>query len=529
MSSATEANLWADMLHAINPSIVYETAWGWTAVVSIFAVLGFGLAPLFRILSEMIKGIKDNSPVNYRAVAIDVVITAFFYGAYTLLAYVLYTFMNNIFVAIDAFDHTSMITSAFASLHQQLDGSDVGFKFSDVSGSITANVFYVLWLITNLIYLGIAKFLHFAHAFTWGMLVVTGPVLIAFSSWSPTNWMKGWLKMLAVLIMWPILEWVTMGLASTVFQQAIDGISVHEYSNTSELAFKAILWAGMSIMNLIAIAITLSVPMLTFAIVSNSGNIAASVMPFAAAGGAAGAFVGKKTGGLVESGVKSAGKSAGKAAGRGVYNSANNMANSVLGKVASNEALRDAMPGVNSALNSMGLTHPSKTRLAEGLKAQASEGPRPGSVAHKFESLEKTPAMSSANSIRSTSVSDNGSQISSTGDSKTSQPGAPKEAGSSLSLEPLEDSSPITERSSTNRSSNTISKSRADVEQATLKLETESMGSGLAAHDQSPDHETTSEQSNEGGQSQNRKKARKGVMVDKTLKAQGKRTGKVKS
>lgn len=381
MNSSTEANLWADMLHAINPSIVYEASWNWAGVVSIFAVLGFGLVPLFRILAEMIKGMKDSSPVNYRAIAIDLVITAAFYGAYTLLAYVVYNFMNGIFLAIDAFNHTSMITSAFSGLQEQLDGSDIGFKFSDIPGSLTASIFYAVWLITNLIYLGIAKFLHFAHAFTWGLLVVTGPVLIAFSSWSATNWMKGWWKMFAVLMMWPILEWVTMGFASTAFQQAIDGISVHEYSNTGELAFKTIMWACMSIMNLIAIAITLSVPMLTFAIVSNSGNIAASVMPFAAAGAAGGAFVGKKSADLAQGGAK--------AAGRGAYNNLNSMAGSALGKVANSEAFRDAMPGVNSALNGMGFSHPSQKRHAEGLKAQTSEGSRPGSVAHKFESFRE--------------------------------------------------------------------------------------------------------------------------------------------
>lgn len=137
--------------------------------------------------------------------------------------------------------------------------------------------------------------------------------------------------------------------------------------------------------------------------------------------------------------------------------------------------------------------------------------------------------MRSANSIRSTSVSDNGSQISGSGDSKVSQSSAPKEAGSSLSLEPLEESSPNTSKAGTNEGSNTKNKSRAVSGPGALKLDAENMDSGKPGHEQAPDHETTGEQNGEGGQAQSRKKARKGVMVDRTLKAQGKRTGKVNS
>lgn len=298
-----------------------------------------------------------------------------------------------------------------------------------------------------------------------------------------------------------------MGLASLVFTNSIDMINPENYPDAGQMSFQTIIWAGMGIMNLIAIALTIAVPLITNSLVMNTGSIAPAITPFAAAGAAGGALMGKLA-------AKGATKAA-KTGGTGVANMGSNIANKALSSVANNEALRDAMPGVNSALSGFGMPHPAKQRLADGVKN--SEGPRPGSGQHKLDTLEKTAAVQSAKSSRPSSVVSNGTNVDAFGESsKQSTVNVSDKKLDELQLEPMESNS-----SSSVGSGDTVSESKSASSTA-LNVTDKTLSATNEELELTALESASSTQSEEPATS-SKSKQRKGVFIDKTLKAQGKR------
>lgn len=379
-----KANLWADFLFGLNPNVIYESAWNASIVVSVFATLGFIIAPGVRYIAESIRSLQSGKPFDVRGTLVAVTLSAVGYGLYSSLGWLVYEFVIEIHQSVNAFGHTATVTAAFQDFQEKIGSSDIGFKLSDIANSILASVMFATYNISNLLYLAVAKFLHFAHAFTFALLLVIGPVLISLSAWQGSNFLAGWAKMWAVVLLWPILEWVTMILVGQVFESALGGIDPQDYPDIGNLGFQIIVWASMTVMNIMAMAITIAIPLATNSLVSNSGSIASTVLPFSAAGMASGATLHK----------------VGSEAAKRTWDIARDGAKVGARMMAANEELRDSNPMLNTALTGLGFPRP-QSSMSQSQLSPIESSTKPADVQSTDTGAEASPKASAGSSSTS--------------------------------------------------------------------------------------------------------------------------------
>jgi len=266
--------------------------------------------------------------------------------------------------------------------------------------------------------------LHYAHAFTSAVVIILGPLLIGMSVWKQTNYLAGWGKLLATILLWPIVEWFGTGLVLSVVQSALVGLPEELYGGMSTLQKMNFIWTSFIVVNLLFLGITIAVPLLTNAIVTGSGNIASTVLPFAAAGAVAGK--------LASDGMRKGAEIGGK----GMANIASNSGAGMLRMAANSDGLRNAFPRLDQAFNKLDM--PRKKAPAEFNFDNA----EPGSVADKFNHLERSQAMLDARSTRSPSVGSS-SGVDKMGEIATPAPSS-SSLGEGLSLAPKTDVAPKT-------------------------------------------------------------------------------------
>lgn len=421
-----EINFWADLLNALNPNQIYDYGWYFAGIVSVFAGAGFTFSIGSRAISDKIAASKGQAG-SPQAAYMDILMACLGYTVYMLVTGLAVYLIREAHEALNAFNHKGIVGEAFAEVRATLAGDDVGFKLSDVWNSILAMICFVAFIVTHFIQIGVALFLHFAHAFCFALLIAVGPLFISLAPWSGTNYIKGWARFGAVLIFWPLVEFVVVGLTAQVFNGASEVIGDPKYQELGVFGLRVMMWGGMTLMNLIMIAINLSVALITFALISNSGNPASAVLPFAGAGAAAGGIAGKS----VVDQAKQTGNNLG-----GQLSGAMSKAGQSL---VQNETIRSMFPGVAQAFPGNkpgsgiggGFSAPGQS----GARSSSPSGDvRPGSVSAQMSSLENTPVERDGNSIRNTSIAGHGRGQGA--ESPIRSMNSPS-AGEGLSLEPI--------------------------------------------------------------------------------------------
>lgn len=425
---ALTPSLWQVLLDSLAPTALYELAWQWAGIASIFAVLFFSITPAIRVLTEMVNSLRTNQKMNTVGISVDLIICTLLYATYTTVGYALYKvmmFFMNVMGSFTHYERTKAITGQMA-VHM-----DVGnFSMSIFDGFTLLPTFAIFlgYLFTQFLYMSMGLFIHYAHAFTFAAVVIVGPILISMSMWKPINYLAGWGKLLATLLMWPLVEWFGVGMVLTAVENAISNIPVDQFSDASSLVKMSFLWSLMIIVHLLILGIIISVPFVANVIVTGTGNIGATVLPFASAGAVAAKL------------AADGGKAGLNFAGKGVGNFTGNVGDKMMSAAAGSNALRNLMPGFDKALDANGMHRPSAAPSSFDMSRA-----RPGSIADKFNNLERSTSVRSAQADRAPSVQDNGSGVGPFGEMATKS--RPSVSGEGLSLIPKDSPTPTVESS----------------------------------------------------------------------------------
>lgn len=388
-------SLWGVVLRAVSPNAIYAASWDWALYVSIFAPLAFAIGTGARFVHAKVNMAKGERPETQKML-VEIIILAFCYAAYISFMYPVMVMMQGIYDAINAFQARGVLAQFFAAFADETDSAGV-FSLRALRDSIFSAILFGVYIIVSMIYYCISKFLQFAHAFVFGLLLVTGPIFIPLAIWKASDYLKGWGKLWATILLWPIFEWIIMGLATQSIGGAITQIQSHPVVMDSPSTAQPIVYGLMIIVSFLFIGITVSAPLVTNALVTNSGNIAAAVIPFAAAGTALGAMIGKTS-------FNTARKQGGRIAGnvgqdmeRGARSLATDARKGNLG--GGLQAVANTVSTMAGGTSSLKPAPPSRTARQFGPPPPA----RPGSVAHELGPASAT-ATSSAQSSRATST-----------------------------------------------------------------------------------------------------------------------------
>lgn len=378
MNNDDALSLWGVVLRAVSPNAIYAASWEWALYVSIFAPLAFAIGTGARLIHAKVNMAKGERPETQKML-VEIIILAFCYAAYIAFMYPIMVMMQGIYDSINAFQARGVLAQFFAAFADETDSAGV-FSLRALRDSIFSAILFGVYIIVSMIYYCISKFLQFAHAFIFGLLLVTGPIFIPLAIWKASDYLKGWGKLWATILLWPIFEWIIMGMATESIGGAITQIQSHPVVMDSPTTAQPIVYGLMIIVSFLFIGITIAAPLVTNVLVTNSGNIAAAVIPFAAAGTALGAMIGKSS-------FNASKKYGGRAA--------NNM-NQTLGQGARNLAtsakqgdLGGGLQAVANTVSTMGGGSSTSRRPAQpfGPSSSSRQGPppaRPGSVSEHF-------------------------------------------------------------------------------------------------------------------------------------------------
>jgi len=215
-------------------------------------------------------------------------------GLYFSIAALITELFNNLYQHFSTVGSYGKLMTIFNNIISNIEAREKSGSILDNSVSLLASpATFVAWGINYLSFLVstfVLAFLHIAHALAYSFAVMWGLIAIPLSLTSNFKLLKGWGIFTGVMLLWPIFHYMGFALLTPLFEHAATYFNSATEAN-AVYADKAQVYAIMTVTNLIAVAIAIASPFVAQAFVSNSGNIAGVVAPFATAGmAAAGAY-----------------------------------------------------------------------------------------------------------------------------------------------------------------------------------------------------------------------------------------------
>ncbi|HFE36804.1 MAG TPA: hypothetical protein ENK06_00110 [Gammaproteobacteria bacterium] len=205
------------------------------------------------------------------------------------------------------------ITNQLADTIEQLEAKtqDTG-TLSYLAGSVWNFAGTIVYYASLIAVTTLIAFLHLAQALGYGLCFCWGLIAIPMSITRNFRLLKGWAMFTAFILMWPVVESLTMGLISSIFADMGQTMTGSASGNT-DLDQGAVMMMYTTL-NIILFMIAVVAPFVTNALVSNAPAGKDFVVPFIAgamANVAAMNAVNTKAAGPIASGAGSVGKAVG--------------------------------------------------------------------------------------------------------------------------------------------------------------------------------------------------------------------------
>jgi hypothetical protein len=277
----------AVLLTSFNMEVLFKVAY------AIADVVGKYLSPVLLLMAIYIRLMETQidslaGSGKYGTALKDILLWGFVLGAYYAIGALVMEFFNEIYAWLDTFGSLKSTMDTYSNIMQK------NAKEMAASGiTLTAVVSAPYNLIAMFLYYGsliivafIAAFLKIANVMAFGIAFIWGLIAIPISISTTFKILRGWAYLLALALVWPIIQALLVAMFSMLFSNSAD--TLMQITDADPSLRAANIMMLFAVMNLLFAAILVSAPLIANTLVTNSSAASGIVMPFVAAAVAAG-------------------------------------------------------------------------------------------------------------------------------------------------------------------------------------------------------------------------------------------------
>jgi hypothetical protein len=277
----------AVLLTSFNMEVLFKVAYAIADVVGKYLSPVLLLMAIYmRLMETQIDALAGSG--KYGTALKDILLWGFVLGAYYAIGALVMEFFNEIYAWLDTFGSLKSTMDTYSNIMQK------NAKEMAASGiTLTAVVSAPYNLIAMFLYYGsliivafIAAFLKIANVMAFGIAFIWGLIAIPISISTTFKILRGWAYLLALALVWPIIQALLVAMFSMLFSNSAD--TLMQISDADPSLRAANIMMLFAVMNLLFAAILVSAPLIANTLVTNSSAASGIVMPFVAAAVAAG-------------------------------------------------------------------------------------------------------------------------------------------------------------------------------------------------------------------------------------------------
>jgi hypothetical protein len=277
----------AVLLTSFNMEVLFKVAYAIADVVGKYLSPVLLLMAIYmRLMETQIDALTGSG--KYGTALKDILLWGFVLGAYYAIGALVMEFFNEIYAWLDTFGSLKSTMDAYSNIMQK------NAKEMAASGiTLTAVVSAPYNLIAMFLYYGsliivafIAAFLKIANVMAFGIAFIWGLIAIPISISTTFKILRGWAYLLALALVWPIIQALLVAMFSMLFSNSAD--TLMQITDADPSLRAANIMMLFAVMNLLFAAILVAAPLIANALVTNSSAASGIVMPFVAAAVAAG-------------------------------------------------------------------------------------------------------------------------------------------------------------------------------------------------------------------------------------------------
>jgi hypothetical protein len=277
----------AVLLTSFNMEVLFKVAYAIADVVGKYLSPVLLLMAIYmRLMETQIDALTGSG--KYGTALKDILLWGFVLGAYYAIGALLMEFFNEIYAWLDTFGSLKSTMDTYSNIMQK------NTKEMAASGiTLTAVVSAPYNLIAMFLYYGsliivafISAFLKIANVMAFGIAFIWGLIAIPISISTTFKILRGWAYLLALALVWPIIQALLVAMFSMLFSNSAD--TLMQITDADPSLRAANIMMLFAVMNLLFAAILVAAPLIANALVTNSSAASGIVMPFVAAAVAAG-------------------------------------------------------------------------------------------------------------------------------------------------------------------------------------------------------------------------------------------------
>jgi hypothetical protein len=277
----------AVLLTSFNMEVLFKVTYAIADVVGKYLSPVLLLMAIYmRLMETQIDALTGSG--KYGTALKDILLWGFVLGAYYAIGALVMEFFNEIYAWLDTFGSLKSTMETYSNIMQK------NTKEMAASGiTLTAVVSAPYNLIAMFLYYGsliivafISAFLKIANVMAFGIAFIWGLIAIPISISTTFKILRGWAYLLALALVWPIIQALLVAMFSMLFSNSAD--TLMQITDADPSLRAANIMMLFAVMNLLFAAILVAAPLIANALVTNSSAASGIVMPFVAAAVAAG-------------------------------------------------------------------------------------------------------------------------------------------------------------------------------------------------------------------------------------------------
>jgi hypothetical protein len=276
-----------ELLSSFDLSILFSVTYDIAEVVAKYlSPVLLIIAIYIRLMETQIDALTGSG--KYGTALRDILFWGFVLGAYYAIGALIMDFFNTIYAWLDSFGSLKATMAAYDNIMTK-NALAINAKGVTALGLLSSP--YVL--VSSLLYYGtlivvafISAFLKIANVMAFGVAFIWGLIAIPISISTTFKILRGWAYLLAMALVWPIIQALLMAMFSMLFTNSANILM--GIPDADPILRGANIMMLFAVMNLLFAAILISAPLIANALVTNSSAASGIVMPFVAAAVAAG-------------------------------------------------------------------------------------------------------------------------------------------------------------------------------------------------------------------------------------------------
>jgi hypothetical protein len=276
-----------ELLSSFDLSVLFSVTYDIAEVVAKYlSPVLLIIAIYIRLMETQIDALAGSG--KYGTALRDILFWGFVLGAYYAIGALIMDFFNTIYAWLDSFGSLKATMAAYDDIMTK-NADAINAKGVTALGLLSSP--YVL--VSSLLYYGtliivafISAFLKIANVMAFGVAFIWGLIAIPISISTTFKILRGWAYLLAMALVWPIIQALLMAMFSMLFTNSANILM--GIPDADPILRGANIMMLFAVMNLLFAAILISAPLIANALVTNSSAASGIVMPFVAAAVAAG-------------------------------------------------------------------------------------------------------------------------------------------------------------------------------------------------------------------------------------------------